>query len=442
MIKKPLFFCALIIFIAGFSFASEKPLTLSQCLEIALSNNPDILRAEAERQDAVLQTELARAELLPSLGAGLGYTHSVAGPSSQTYLDPLSGIQRQTQPFSITSRNFSSGLNFSQTIYDGGYAIANYQKSQYDEEASVHSYENSRQNVIYAVNQAYFELLKQKQLLIVFTETVKSSEEALKKAQSMEQIGSAPHSDVLKAKVKYETDRMNLLKSENSLEIAKANLNHTLGLNVNEAVEIEETVPEIDFILEYDQAIKIALENHPALKQSSTLLASAQKYIRMAQSSYLPQISGSVNYGWYNEDFGNVANMFDQDYNWSAQLSLEIPIFDGFARRANLNRSKVNYRSLQDQYQQTERQLLLEVKTAHLGLLQAEKQIALARESLLSAEEDLKQSTARYQLGSGTMLELIDAEVALTSAKAQLIQAQYDRLLAQTRLKKAIGKLN
>lgn len=440
MMKKLSALLGMLIFVYG-SLAAEPPLNLDQCIKLALKNNTDILNAEAERRTANSQKTIARAGFMPSVSSWLGYSYSEVGPSSQTYLDPFTGIEREIRPYTSISKNFSSGFNLDQTFYYGGYNIANYQKSRYDAKAADYALEDTRQEIIYRVEEDYLELLKQKHLLEVYRETIKISEEELKKAQSMEQIGAAPHGDVLKARVMFESDKMALIEAENNLEVARANLNHRLGLDVNRDTEVEEISLETRWELSYEDAEKIALESHPVLKQSNSMLRSAEKNIRMNKARYLPSLTGRINYSWNNEEFNRISDMFDEDYNWSASVSLGIPLFEGFSRPANISIAKVGYRNLQDQNLQVKRDVMLGVKVAYLGLMQAKKQIVVAQERVISAEEDLKQSTARYQLGAGTMLEKINAQVMLTTAKVQKIQAEYDYRLAQSLLKRTIGRL-
>lgn len=435
---KKIFILSCILIFSISTAYSEEPLNLEQCLDMALKNNNTILNAQAQMMDSKLLKNVARSNFMPSVNAGVGYGHSENGPSSQKRI--IGGVPVPAQPRS-TSSQYSSNVSLNQTIWDGGYSIANFKKSGLTSKAAELNFEDTRQTIIYNVEGAYLELLKQKHLLEVYRETIKSSEEALKKAQSMETIGAAPHSDVLKARVKYENDKMNLIMAENNLEVARANLNYLIGFDVNRQTEVQEVALSPTLEMEYDDAVKLALENHPSLKRSELQVQAAKNDIKMAKSAYLPQFSGSAYYSWGNQNFGNISNMFDEDFYWSASLSLGISLFDGFARPANVSRAKIGYKNLQDYNVQTKRLVTLEVKTAYLLMNQSEKQIAVAMESVKSAEEDLKQSSARYQLGAGTMLEQIDSQVALTSVKADKIQAEYNYRLAESRLKKAMGKL-
>jgi outer membrane protein len=241
--------------------------------------------------------------------------------------------------------------------------------------------------------------------------------------------------------VKVEEDQLNLITAQKNLDVARANLNYLMGLDVNEAISVAEIAPPVDLNLTYENAVKIALENHPALKKAQYQTRSAQKEIKMAYSAILPQLKGSYHFGYSSPAFDDMLHPFQGEFNWSAGVTLSLRLFDGLSSQANISRAKIWKRVAQDNYNQVQRDVCLELKAAYVGLEEAKKSIAVATERVLSAEEDLKLSTARYELGSGTMLEQIDAQTALTSARAQKIQAEYDYCFAQSRVKKAIGLL-
>ena len=303
--KKIIIIASLIIFLLSNAYC-EEPLSLKQCIDLALKKNIEMINAKTLFKDSKLQKSLARSDFMPYIGAGLGYSHSEVGPSSQTYVDPITGIPRPVQPGVSKSTNYSSGFQLNQTIWDGGYTIANYQRRSFDEKASEYNLENTKQSVIYAVEESYIEMLRQQRLVEVYRETIKSSKEALKKAQSMETIGAAPHSDVLKAQVQYSQDRMSLIIAENSLANAIASLNYIVGFDVNRATEIQDIPYTEEIDLKYEDAVNISKENHPLIKQSAYSLKSADRYIRMAKSAYMPQLSGGASYSWYHEDFDKI----------------------------------------------------------------------------------------------------------------------------------------
>ena len=414
------------------AWAGEAPLNLDECVKTALENNTTMWNAQAVLEDYRLRKAVAVADFMPTVYASMDYTH-------QEYKTKYTPFQLQT-PFFI-NREYSAGLNLSQTIWDGGYTIANYNKSKMDYYSSKYDFENVKQELIYSVEEAYINLLKQHQLLTVYEQTLESSSEALRKAESMEAVGAASRTDVLKAKVKMEEDKLNLIIAQTNLEVARANLNYLLGFDVNRQTEIVEIEPPQPLELEYEEAVKIALENHPALKKAKYDLESAEKVIVMARSTIMPQLTGSYRFGYSSPAFDDMARPFDSEYNWSAMVTLSVRLFDGLSTYANIDRAKVGKRSADDNLEQVRLDVTLEVKVAYLGLEEARKSITVARQRVISAEEDLRLSTARYELEAGTILELIDAQVALTSAQYQKIQAEYDYWFAQSRLMKAMGKL-
>lgn len=413
--------------------AEERVLSLDDCIETALKNNTVILNARAMVEDYRLLKKVAQAEFLPAISARVGYTHSEQVSPEFTSFQAIS-------PFSVF-RYYGAGLSMNQTIWDGGASIANNKRAKSDYMSSRFYMEDTEQLLIYSVEETYLNLLKQKQLLTVYQETLNSSLEALKKAESMEAVGASSRTDVLKARVKVEDDRLNSIMAENFLEEAKANLNYLLGFDANNNIRVMEIGPAAPLSISYEEAVETALRNHPAMEKAYYDEKSAIHTISAAKSAIFPQVYGSYNFGTNSTDLMDFSDPFQNEYSWSAGITLSLNLFDGLASPSNLQRARVGRKSAQDNVEQIRRDVILEVKSAYLGLDVAEKSIAATTERVLSAEEDFKLSTARYELGAGTILEQIDAQVALTSARAQKIQAEYDARFAQSRLKKAFGQL-
>jgi outer membrane protein len=415
---------------------SAQPLTLEQCINIAMENNTTILNAKASLEDMRLQKQVSQAGYLPSISGYAGYSHSEQKTVRSVY-------ESQHLNEIYTTRYYRAGIDLNQTIWDGGNTIAANKKSEADYKSTKYNFENTKQTLVYSVEEAYLNLLKQKQLLTVYEETLNSSQEALKKAESMEQVGATSRTDVLKARVKFEDDHLNLIKAQNYLDVAKANLNYIIGRDVNLDIDVVDVESPEPLDITFGEAVEAALESHPALKKASFDKVSSERTVDQAKSAFLPQLTGSYGFGTSSPALTDIANPFTKEnqFEWSAGVTLSINLFDGFASPTNYQRAKVGLRSAQDNYEQARRDVVLEVKAAYLGMDEAQKSIAAAAERVLSAEEDFKLSTARYNLGAGTILEQIDAQLALTSAKAQKIQAEYNYKFAQSRLQKAIGKL-
>ena len=158
-------------------------------------------------------------------------------------------------------------------------------------------------------------------------------------------------------------------------------------------------------------------------------------------SQYLPSVSAYAGYSWRHKDFNRIKYMFDKDFNYYYGIQLSLPIFQGFSRVANLSKAELNYRSSVEALAQARRNVALEVKQAYFEVQQAKKKIAVTKNAMEAAAEDLRLNKEKYKVGSGTMLDLINAQVSYTKAKSDHIQALYNYKYAVARLEKAMGKL-
>ena len=128
-----------------------------------------------------------------------------------------------------------------------------------------YTFTDTRQHTIYIVKERYYNLLAAEKLLKVAEETLRSSEESYKRAQVLFDVGKAPKSDVLQAKVQLETDRMFLIEAQNNLAIAQASLNHILGFDVDNKIKVVDYLEVIEIEVGYEDAIQNAFAYHPLL---------------------------------------------------------------------------------------------------------------------------------------------------------------------------------
>lgn len=438
----PLKVLLLMVFLFTGLHAEEKPVSLDTCVEIALKQNSDLLMGEFMVKIAGKDVMVAFANFLPQVSTELSYYHTVVGPSSVTRIDPQYGIQVPIQPEEEASWNSNMRLSASQPIFNGGYNVFNYAQKRSLKKSAEYAFEDTRQTTIYVVKERYYNLLAAEKLLEVAGETANSSEESFKRAEVLFAVGTVPKSDVLKAKVQLETDRLGLIEAQNSLAIARASLNHILGYDVDHNIQIIDNldVPEIE--VGYDDAMQNAFSFHPALLKSSYDLKASRANIGMATSQYLPSVSAFYTYSWQHRELKEIENMFDRDYNWYLGVSLRLPVFQGLSRVADFSRAQLSYKSSKEALEQARRNVALDVKTAYFQMEQAKKQILVSQNAVDAADEDLRLNKEKYNLGSGTILDLIDAQVSYTKAKSDHIQALYSYKKAIAKLQQAMGKLN
>lgn len=441
---KRLFPCILMLALlpAVLSATEMRTLSLEECVNVALEKNPEILQQEFNQKITGRDEWIAASNFLPQASIGMGYDHSVIGPSSSYRIDSQTGILVPVQTSEVESWGSSARASVQQTFFNGGYNYFNYKQSRQLKKAADFGFEDTKQSIIYTVKERYYNLLMREKLLEVSEESMKSAEESFKQADAMYQVGKVPKSDVLTAQVQLEQSRLDLIEAQNMLSIAKASLNQVLGFQVDDEIGIVDNldVPE-ESNIDYETAMTSSMTSHPSLLKSQFNVKAAKSGIGMAASQFLPTVSGYFQYNWNHRDFDQISNMFDKDYNWQMGLSLSLPIFDGFSRIAQTSKAKLNYHWNEEVLSQTKRSIALEVKEAFFNMNQAKRKITVAKSGKEAANENLRLNQEKYNLGAGTMLDLITAQVQFSTANSDYIQSLYSYKLGVARLQKAMGEL-
>ncbi|MDZ7364209.1 MAG: TolC family protein [candidate division KSB1 bacterium] len=451
-VKTLLLFCAAVLFAVNTVYAQNgRPLTLDECVGIALRDNSTLRNAERRAQIAGTNVMTARASILPSINSTLQSGKIRQGDRTvlgdvPVGLDPVTGraiYERRTitQP-GYSSNSNSAQINASLLLFDFGTSWNRIRQANAAEEASIKAYQSTKQNTILLVHQRYFGYLKELQLLAVDEEAVKSSEEQLKRTESMYEIGSVAQGDVFRARTQNGQDRISLITQKNLVNNARNLLNVAMGrpadaeLNV---VDVEDEPQIRDYNLE--EVIKIAIEKNPELQSVQFEMKRAQIGRRVAMSAFLPSFSISGNYSRSHNEFDRVYSDFGKNWFGSVGLSMRLNLFNGFADQANVEREGLNYRIAEEEYQNRLRNLRLEAEQALLALKAWKEITEINQNNLISAQEDLRLAQERYRVGAGTLLDIINAQVNVTRAKSTLVRAKYDSKIALAQLQAVMGTL-
>ncbi len=428
-----------------------RPLTLDECVAIALRDNSTLRNAERRAQVAGTSVMSARAGILPQISTSLSSGKIQQGDRTvlgdvPVGIDPTTGqaiYERRTitQP-GYSSNSNSARVDASLLLFDFGASWNRIRQANAAEDASIKTYLSTKQNTILLVHQRYFAYLKELQLLAVYEDAAKSSEEQLKRTESMYEIGSVAQGDVFRARTTYGQDRINLITQKNQVRNARDLLNVAMGrpadaeLNI---VDIEEDPPIRDYNLE--EAVKQAVEKNPELQSYKHEMRRAQFGKRIAMTAFLPSFSISGAYSRSHNEFERVYSDFSKNWFGSVGISMRLNLFNGFSDQANVERETLNYRIAEEEYQNRLRNLRLEAEQA-LFSLQAWKEITeINKDNLASAQEDLRLAQERYRVGAGTLLDIINAQANLTRARSTLVRAKYDSKIALAQLQATMGTL-
>ena len=428
----------------------DKLLTLDESITFALHKNYSIKSAEFALQQRDAQVLSAYSAILPSVSVSSGKSRFLQGATSN--IGNVQGVDENGNPTIISQvftspyykqDNHSFGLNLSQNIYDGGRWWNNIAQAKSFQTAGYHALEGAQNDAVFLITQRYLELAKATALQYALFDALMLSQEQLERTESLYELGSVARTDLFKAKVQLGNDKSNLLKQQNVVAAAKSSLNLAMGRDPLTAIRLEEKEYAKVEYPSREEAIDIAKKNSPRIKQFEAVLAGAKHGKKVAKAAFFPSLSANIQYSRNNQDIGSVFSPSNISNNWQSNIgvSLNLNIFNGFADKANLERSQAVYSSSRDDLENSNRELIARIDDAITKLETYEELELIFEENQQSAEEDLRLATERYSIGSATLLEVQDAQVGLLRANTSVIRNKYDSQIAHAQLVNTMGQI-
>lgn len=455
MARAVVFWAVLLVLMGGGAVQAQqegRPYTLEDCVAMGLEKNVGVRKAELAVDVAQATVLGTWSGLLPHVNASFASGRFIQGDRIRKMdvpvgYDSQTGQviyeQREIVQKGVERNSHYARLSVAQNLFDWGRNLSLLQQARTREEAAEMAFIAARQAVVLDVYTKYFALLKAVKLLEVHREALQSAEEQLRRTQSMFELGAVAQGDVYKARVTVGEAKINVISQENEVRAARGNLNVAMGRDPEAdlaVVEVETT--EVPFPHTRQQVVEIALANNPELRELRQSLEAARLGVRAAKLAYLPTFALGITYSRDNEFFDKVYTRdLKRDYYLSLGIQAELNLFKGFADKAAVERETATYRTVLEEHADKLRQLTLRVNQAFLYLEALQEIASINRDNLLAAEEDLRLAEERYRVGSGTLLEINDARVAVTRAKQIVVGAKYDSQVARATLEALMGTL-
>ncbi len=425
-----------LLFSANWAFAEDvlpppgKPLTLDQCVAIALKYHPSLAAGQAtvEAQKAVVEQALAA--YYPQVAFNASYNANTFN------FVAIGGVAIRPPTYNWTFLDiFSAGSTINQTIYDFGRTSNNVKINRENTKASQEDLITTKQTVILNVKAAYYGVLQTQYLIDVAQDVVNQTKQHLEQAQGFYQAGTRPKIDVTKAEVDQANAQLALIQANNNFGVARATLNNAMGLRQDLSFAVEKEIELKPKVIPLEEILKTAYERRPEILKLKAQQRSQEAAVKLAQSGYYPILSGNAQF---------LERMHHPSWDpwiWDAFVgaTITVPLFSGFLTPNQVAQQRANLRNLQAQEESTRQNIRLEAEQAYLSLKLAIEQIEVTQKTVEQAKENYDLASGRYQVGVGSPLEITDAEVQLANARANYIQAIYTFKTAEARIEKAMG---
>jgi outer membrane protein len=401
-------------------------LKLADVIDIALRNNTATSAAWADARAAAASYGAARGQYYPTL--------SIDGAVTAIKTVPSAGRSAVKQQF------YGPTLNLSWLLFDFGGRSGSIGEAREALLAADWTHNAILQDVVLAVETAYFNYLGAKALLAAQQTTLKEAQTNLEAAEQRHKVGLATIADVLQAQTALSQARLNLEATEGALQATRGALALSMGLPANAPYDIvappaDSTVP-LGISDSVDTLIARAVRERPDLAAAQADARGSRARVSVARSQALPSLSVG---GTTGETYFVNSTTFGNSY--TATLTLSIPLFSGGAQIYNVKAASAAAAAAEQRARGFEQQVVYQVFTAYYGLRTATQQVRTSADLLASATQSEQVALGRYKAGAGSLLDLLTAQAALANARAQAIAARFSWYIALAQLARDAGIL-
>ena len=447
-------FC-MVLFLVNFSFnqpgwafqrldfcGDSTPLGLKEAVQMALAENPRIAAVQSRLQASGARITQARSSLLPQLNFSENFsrTNSPTGVFSAKldqgeFTQQDFDVNRLNNPSS--RNNFASVFSVTLPVFNSGQSWIGFSQAKLDHQAVNMAVFQTRQQVIADTVTSYIGVLLARENLNVVEEALRTARAHLHLVSSRLRSGLVVKSDLLRAEVRVAEMEQERLQAQSHLEISRASLNATIGLEVNRVFCL--TTP-----LERGSKLRgsltdwtgKALEHRPDLAQLKLQEMMEEKEVTKSKAANLPSVHLMGNYKVNSEDFSETND------SYAVGAVLRLNLFSGYNVQSRISEANAKLRQVRAALQQLELFVAVQVKQAFLQAQSSWQSIEVAQGAVAQAEEGLRIVRNRYKSGLYTIVNLLDAELALQQARTNYLRSLHDYKVATTQLVLAAGMLD
>ena len=403
---------------------SGKVFSLSDCVSIALDTSPQILYSQADIIEKQYSLQSSQKDLYPSLFFNYGYQYS-----PEAYA-----------PFG-TENYYSYAFSIEQPIYQGRSLVTGVELGELDLELSKATMAQTTNDIILAVHESYYNLLKTRKFVEVALQTVEERKAHLKDANAFYKAGLTPKNDALQSEVQLAGAEIELIRARNQSTMALARLNTLLRRPVETEIEVEDILKYEPSDISWDLAVQQAKKFRPELRQSEIAIEQADKNIVLTRAPYLPAVSVSATYLKQGDDPIASEYPLGPSEVKTAQATLNWRFWAWGQRKDEMAAARYKMKKVQESQSELLDNIILQLRGAYVDTLEAEYNIGVTEKAIEQAEEDFRINQSRYKAQLGTTTNVLDAQTRLTRAKIEYYNALYNYRISLMRLAWSTGTL-
>jgi outer membrane protein TolC len=409
-------------FIISGSIEKNIDMTLDNCLRIALGNNPQISMAFQDILASDARIKQIWSNYFPTISWQTSYTRL-----RQLQLSDALGRSLEFNYYLLGQ------VSLQEMLYDFGVTQNQATIRKLDYESYKKTFEAIVNDVIYQTKDAYYNLLYANENKRVAQDTVDKYQLFYNQAKAFYKIGMNPKVDVTIAETNLSSAKLKLIQADNAVNLAIAKLNNVMGVPYIQKYEATEKLQYTPVNITFEEAVDIARESRPELKQAEIKVEGAHQTVNLTKKSFLPTISVE---GQYQRG----GKSWNSNYGFNVGAYLTFPTINGMLIRNEIKEARYLYDKELANARNTQNTIYLEIQNAYLTLEEKRNQIPVAILQVKQSKENYELSFGRYRVGEASPTELKDAQNIYEQAQLTYSGALYEYNSAKAQLEKAIGK--
>jgi len=415
---------------AGLPFATPqeavgREIAIEEAVTIALANQPTIQTRAASYVAAQQRVAQALSPLLPQLS---GLWNGFQQKTVQSVTVASTG---QNVTLATVGVSTQASVTASQLLFDFGKTWAATDVAKAQSQSAREDVEVQKDLIALAVKQSYYGLLLASRLVVVNAQALDRADLNLRSAQGFFEVGTQPRFAVTRAEVDVANARVSLIRAQNAVSLTRIALNTVMGIPVNAPTRVVDILAYEPFPVDRDSLVAEALRKRAEYRQAKFQSDAAEATVRQTFRNFFPDIVASGTYGAARPDMNEI-------YSYGIQLNWSI--FDGGNKVARHKEAKALLDAAKSNVRDVELTIWQQVEQGYVNLVSAEEQIGAAQKAVESAQENFRLSQGRFDAGVGTIIELTDAQLALTQAQSTQAQALTDYRNAIAQLERNLGR--
>lgn len=412
-----------------------RTLTLEEAVRTARTRHSDIRNASAQTEEARARVDQARAPLLPQLTGRAAYQRTEL-QNTNSGVVPVGGTSGTPGTISVGANLWQASVGVTQLVWDFGQTRARMHAAVHTLSAQDASGRATLHQVVLGVRTCYFAARADKALVQVAQETLQNQLRHLDQVVAFVEVGTRAEIDAVSQRTAVASARLALIRAENTYATARSQLNQAMGTPGTTDFDVADdslaAVAGEDGAL--DAGLQVAYAARAELRAFSEQRRSEEEIVASTRAQYWPSVSLS---GTASEAGDALASL---GWGLVGGVNLTWPLFQGGLTRAQVREAEWAAIAIDAQTESLRQSVRVELESALLAVRGAKSEIDAAQQALANAREQLRLAEGRYQTGAGSIIELGDAQVTVTQASAQKVQADFDLATARAQLLHALGR--